>query len=132
MCCIIFKPPKNVISYSLWVFNVAKLFGFIPFSVRKKGMMREPHVTIWNVIWMVITISVYGLCIYAVFAQDYANLPYSQLQVLIVNTANMSGGLVAIFGIVMDLVNRRRIWKMTETFNDFDSEVRTVFFVYRN
>lgn len=109
MCCITFQPPKNIISYSFWVFNIAKFFGFIPFSLRFNGKTRETHVSISNVLGIVISSAVYALCIYSMFMEDGSNLPYSQLQVVIVHIASISSGLVAIFVIIIDFINRRRI-----------------------
>lgn len=72
---------------------------------------------------MLSSIMIYGLCIYVVYCEDSKNLPYSMLQVLIVKMATMSGGAVAIFGILMDFLNRHQIWFMIRTFNEFDCQV---------
>lgn len=119
----LFHRPKDVLSLSQFIFKIAKLFGFLQFNVDLRGNHSKIAVTPWNRLSMLIAISINSLCLYAVYSQDTSNLPYSPIQILIVNTSNMSGGAVAILGILMDYINRHRIWRMIETFHYFDVEV---------
>lgn len=108
---------------SQWVVKIGKVFGFLPFTIVHEERMKKIYLTPWNCIWMLVSIIIYGLCIYIVYSEDSTNMPYSMLQVLIVKMANMSGGAVAIFGICMDFLNRHQIWCMVRTFNEFDEQV---------
>lgn len=118
-----FHRPSDVLSLSQFVFKIAKFLGFLQFNVDFCGKRRKIGVTPVNWLSMLIAISVNLLCIYAVFSQDNSNLPYATIQIVIVNTASMCGGALAILGILMDYVNRYRLWCMIETFHDFDVEV---------
>lgn len=119
----IFHRPNDVLSLSLFVFKVPKLFGFLPFTVNINNRHKSVYITPWNCLTILIAISMYCFCIYAVYLQNNFNLPYSRIQVIIVDGACMFSGIVAIFSIFMDYINRHHIWRIIKTFYDFDNEV---------
>lgn len=119
----IFDSSKDMISMPQWIIRIGKIFGFLPFTIVHNKKMQRIYLAPWDCCWMLSSIMIYGLCIYVVYCEDSKNLPYSMLQVLIVKMATMSGGAVAIFGILMDFLNRHQIWFMIRTFNEFDCQV---------
>lgn len=116
---------KSIVS---WIYVIARVFGFLPFSVEynEKKRINKVHVTILDVLWFIITITIYALIISSSAVIHYYNnelLSMSNIEILATILITIEGGVIAIISIVMDMFNRKRVLKIMLKLNEFDDEV---------
>lgn len=122
------RPKKtDVFSIALWMYVLARCFGFWPFSVKFSDKQKSGKVvvTLLDICWMVGAVSAYGLCCWlSHYLIDLSNVPFTPLELMLSLLARTSGITIAMLSIVLDLFNRSRIWSIIVKFSEFDEEVR--------
>lgn len=122
------RPRKNnVFSIALWIYVLARCFGFWPFSVKftDKQKSGKVVVTFLDILWVAGAVSVYGLCCwFSFFYIDLKSQPFSQLEIFLASYTQFSAITIAMLSIILDLINRSRIWSIIVKFGEFDEEVK--------
>lgn len=118
--------PKNgVFSIIRWIYWNSRIFGHFPFSVEYdvKYKLSKAHVTILDWLWFILTVFIYGSMI--TFNLIQVHNAFSQSSVdQVVSTFNIIGqNMLAITSIIMDMWNRKSIWKFVNDLNEFDEKV---------
>lgn len=108
-----------------WIYVIARVFGFLPFSVEynEKQKISKVHVTILDVFWFIFAIAIYAMVIVSSAVHHYAKASFSGIEILATILITIEGGLIAIISIVMDMFNRKRIFRIMIKLNEFDEEV---------
>lgn len=117
---------KDVFSIALWIYVLARCFGFWPFSIKFSDKQKSGKVviTLLDILWVLGAMSAYGLCCwFSFFYIDLKNQPFSQLEIFLASWAQFSGITIAMLSIILDLINRSRIWSIIVKFSEFDEEV---------
>lgn len=120
------RPNKTgVFSIVLWIYVIARCFGFWPFSVKFNSMQRTGQVVVTSldILWMVVALAAYGTCFWLTLFNIHADLPYSALEITMTLLTQLSRVTIAILSILLDMINRFRIWKIIVRFSEFDDEV---------
>lgn len=119
-----------------WFYLINRVFGVWPFSIEfsRRGANKKIQsvvcVKFWDWIWFILSLAIYVLLIIVILNEmnltgqgvERPNVP-RYLEVLINNVAVTSDIVATLFAIIMDMINRKDIWKIITTFNDFDEEV---------
>lgn len=121
-------PKDSVFSVILWVYVISRLFGFWPFSIvfDEKRKTSNARVTITDWIWFFVAIVLYASFIYFNDLDKYKDLPHSFIEICASQLTLIGGNMIAILSIIMDMLNRGRICRVIEMFNEFDAEVRII------
>lgn len=114
-----------------------RVFGFWPFSIEFIGRVTNKKiqsvvcVKLHDWIWLILSLAIYVVLIIVVVfnmnlaAQDRNTTEKSTtVEAIISDIAIVSGILVVIFSIIMDMINRKDLWHIITIFNEFDEEVK--------
>lgn len=116
---------NEVFSIIRWVYVFSRVFGFFPFSVvyDKKRQSSKVQVAIWDAAWFIIAILIYVGIVAHSYCHEYNELPKSFIQRLTAFLTLTASCAIAIYGNLMDMVNRKDIWKIITNFHEFDEMV---------
>lgn len=116
---------NDVFSIALWIYVVARVCGLFPFSVKfdDKSKSGKVYMTLVDYIWAVGAISFFVGGIVFVYLHDISDMPYTLIEKFIVKLTTISGSLILIFSIYMDIFNRHHIWSLFVKFHEFDTTV---------
>lgn len=122
-------PKDGVYSVFWWSYLVARCFGLMPFSIEYdvQHKLSKVYLTVFDCLWFVIAITIYVLLIvYSIL--DYKFDELSNTDKIARLVVYCGGSITVIVSIVMDMINRKRIWKIVTLLNEFDVEVNKKYF----
>lgn len=123
----------DVFSVTGPVYMIARMFGYWPFRVKfgQRSGLNSIYVTRFDWLWFAAAIIIYSLFFWSMSTNYYLqnDIPYSFIEVFISKMTHLCSILISILSMVMDSVNRRRIWNIILKFNEFDEKVT---FYFRN
>lgn len=109
------------------VYVFARIFGFWPFSVQfaqSTSTSVHVHMNCFDSSWFAIAISYFTFFGWLSFVKTQDYLPYSAVELLVFKMLQVGSVVVSISTIIVDVVNRNRIWNIIVKFNQFDNEVK--------
>lgn len=127
------RPYKdnNFLSLVSLLHIVIRIFGYWPFSLQfsargggaNKKIHSQPRDWIWFVLSLVIRILLSNAAIIGRILTTQKITGSRFIQIMIANVTEVNWVLVMLFSMIMDMINRKDIWKIINTFNEFDEEV---------
>lgn len=117
---------NNVFSVTLRLYIFARIFGYWPFSVHFNESQRSSKVylTILDWLWVIIAISLYIASSQMTSFQHSIYDNFSFIATFVSRMIEISDIIFTIISILLDLINRRRIWNLIVSYSEFDEEVR--------
>lgn len=110
----------------LWVYMIARPFGYWPFQIEfnEKYKTGNVRVTFIDMLWLAMLILIYSATAWYYFAVGRdENASYTLIEILM-NELTILFCMEPILSSILDLSNRRIIWKIIVTFYEFDEQVR--------
>lgn len=127
------KGYPNYGAYSVfwWSYVIGRCFGLMPFSIEYdvKHKLSKVHVTVLDRLWFATAISIYVLLLVFSILKDKSDALSNTDQIAHLVVC-VGASITVIISIVMDMINRKRIWKIVTMLNEFDEEVRSLFIRY--
>lgn len=119
---------NDIFSLTLWVYVLARMCGFWPFSMSFKAKNRSSRVkvTIFDVIWFVFALVFYSVSLRIVTnnpMQDSVEMEVSFTEVALNQLAQYAQIFIILLCIVLDMVNRNVLWNIILKFKSFDDEM---------
>lgn len=123
------RPPKNnAFSSILKIFVIARCFGFCPFSIPTKGKLKENTICVKKIdwLWFIVSLSIYiSFMVFVIVKYKHRDITELSIMEFILNRIALLGdNSIALMCIVMDMINRKMLWKILTTFSEFDDEVK--------
>lgn len=125
------RHENTVIALTSWLYLIVRFFGLWSFTIESNATVVKSKgecavcIKLLDWLWAVITFSYY--CISTVIQigaiAKFQELNSTLIEIVINNVTIVSDILIALLCIIMDIVNRKRLWKMILIFHEFDVEV---------
>lgn len=133
--------PSNgggVFSLTSWLYVINRVFGCWPFSI--EFIVRGSNKTVQSVvcvksrdwIWFILALVIRVLICNAILVSTILttlNIRSSTgsryIGIIINNVTSVSWVLAMLFSIIMDMINRKDIWRIITLLHEFDEEVGT-------
>lgn len=108
------------------VYFVLRLLGLKPFSIvyNSNGEPQRPKITVFDGIWLVISLGVYVLMAYSAEGTEYKKLSAEGFIYVLEYIFLMFGLFCSISTIVIDIFTRRKFVEILRRITIFDKEVR--------
>lgn len=121
-------PTNGIFSIILIIYRLLRAFGLLAFSIDydEKQKFTKVHQTVFDWVWLIIAIITNALLMsFNALNKLNEELP-SKMEKMGNILLPIGGCAITIFSIIMDMVNRKDIWKIVTTLNEVDEEVNNV------
>lgn len=118
-------PTIGIFSVFIWIYTAARIFGFMLFAIEynDKNQFSKVYVSICNVLWAIVAIAIYVFIVVVSIFQQGDILKHSNIEVLSMVMLNIGSSAITVASIIMDMVNRKRIFTIVTKLNEFDEQV---------
>lgn len=118
-------PKYGDISIIWWIYVMSRVFGLMPFSVDYvvKEKRSKVHVSVFDWLRFFITIFIYAYLISYSISFDIERMPTTPMEFYLSVLLLACSCILVLSSIIMDMFNRKRIWKIMINLNVFDREV---------
>lgn len=117
------------------VYVFARLFGFLPYSIRwsKKKCIKSVRVTFFDVLWFISAISIYTiLAVFTVSLGFYAKVIQSSILIIGARLILFFGLFIGVLAICMDMFNRNKSFRILMQLHAVDREVFPILLIFSN
>lgn len=118
---------NDIFSLTLWVYVMARVFGFWPFTIRFDENRNKPIVCVtkFDYAWFCMSIVFYIMFIHFAVMDHSGHIDqkFTFIEVSLNKMTTLNHILVALLCIILDMVNREVLWKIILKFKAFDDEV---------
>lgn len=127
------RHENTVIALTSWLYLVVRIFGFWPFTIefnasgvknRGSTVCIKPFDWLWFVVtscyYLISTIILLGNLV------EFQRFYLSLIEIVISNVTVVSDITIALLCCIMDMINRKRLWRTILIFHDFDEEVMLI------
>lgn len=125
------RSRSDVFSVVFWMYVVARCFGYWPFSVNRRSKSRcsQIRITRIDLAWFVGAIILHTLFHWLAVMGQAIDENQSYAEMTTEQIFKISGLVVTVMSIVMDMRNRHLLWDIILKFNKFDEQARCVLFI---
>lgn len=120
------RKANSVFSVAFPIYVISRIFGFLPFSLAYDRKLRTTivRVTVFDIIWLCLSLLLHiFFFIFNWIADQQSQVTDSRILIISGRLTLWGGFFMAIFAMLMDLLNRNRIWEIIVKFNEFDEEI---------
>lgn len=116
---------NNIFSLTFWVYCLARIFGFWPFSVKfnAKNRLSEVKVGAFDVAWFVLSLAFYSACFRLTTYNPFDVMEISFTEFVLNQLTQVFNLIIIILNIILDMVNRHVLWGIILKFKAFDDEM---------
>lgn len=116
---------NDIFSTTLCVYLVARIFGYLPFSIkfRKRNKLGRVEVRLFDKLWFVTAISIRLIFVCYTKGLIAATNHYTHFEDFLYQSVHTAGILMECFTITFEMFNRNEIWSIVVAINEFDEEV---------
>lgn len=120
-------PTNGIFSIILIIYRLLRTFGLLAFSIDydEKQKFTKVHQTVFDWVWLIIAIITNALLM-TFNALNKLNEELPSKMEKMGNILLPISCAITIFSIIMDMVNRKDIWKIVTTLNEVDEKVNHV------
>lgn len=118
-------PREGIFSIIWWIYLFSRICGLLPFSVEynEKTKLSKVRVTISDWCLSILAICLHATAIYLCVVGISKNLRLSSVAFYASILLIIGSNSLAIGSIILDMINRKSIWKLVYKLNEFDEEV---------
>lgn len=123
------RHENTVIALTFWLYLFVRIFGFWPFTIKFNANNRGSAVRIksFDWFWFVVTTCYYFMSISTIILigtlTKFQRLNSSLIEIVISNVTIVSDITIALVCSIMDMINRKQLWRTILAYHDFDQEV---------
>lgn len=126
------EKKTDIISLTRWVYVMARLFGYWPFTIEFDRSKRPiVCVTKLDYIWFYLSIIFYTIAIRFALNDltNHLNQQFTLIEIALNKMTTLNHILVTLLCIILDMANREVLWKIILKFKAFDDEVCAIHFI---
>lgn len=125
-------PPNNQVKETSFmdsfkpVYFVLRLFGLRPYSINydSNGEPQQPKITLFDGIWLVISLGIYAMMTFFVEGINYKRLSVEGFIYVLGYIFTMYGIFCCILNVMIDVITRFKFVEILRRITIFDKEVR--------
>lgn len=113
------------------VYVASRIFGFLPFTINhdSRGEVMKASISVFDAVWLIVSITANLTGIYYVLSHSLKQLfaiKESPILFDICRAIAVSGFVLTIISICLDMINRNRLIEIIKDFTKFDKQVKIV------
>lgn len=116
---------NDIFSSTLCVYLVARIFGYLPFSIEfsKRNKSGRVEVRLFDKLWFVTAIALRLIFVWHTKGLIVAKNHYTHFEDFLYQMVHTVDILMECFAITFELFNRHVLWRILVALNEFDEDV---------